>query len=314
MRLNRTPQSVPPARDERTRSKGRLPPSAELAGQFELQHAVGNRATANILGSIHSSGHKSWAPEGEKVEKKPEQIATEEAERGPKQKPKTWDADLKQAAEQASEAQSIQVKPVNERQGVRLVSKTKYDEVAASATNFHQEAGVPRAFLDSSNAIGPIQISTDSGVNTVLMQTRATGKNGGEVWVQGAMIPWTVKTAGYMDESRIDTAMIADYKRHEEGHATIAEQIRDQLAPLMQTELNQALPTAERPLRVTGKGWVKRGGDEIYEKVNRAVKRYERLWDELTERADDAWNQQERQTLSRIAAMKTFKPGEHVPE
>lgn len=317
MRLNREPKSVAPAKTSKARTKAEQPatPSAELADPFDLQQAVGNRAAATLLHGLHASRHTAWAPDEEPVEKKPEQMAEEELKRGPKSRPKRWAEDLRKSMEQTPDAQPIQVKAVNDRQGVRLLSGASYDARARDAKNFRQEAGVPRAFLDSSNIIGPARIDVEPTTETnLVVQTQASGKNGGEVWVQSAALPWTVNTAGYMDSSRIDPSMLPDYRRHEEGHASIAERVRDRLAPLLQSELNQTLPTAKSPLRLSGKDWVKRGVDIIYEKVDRVIKRYQQLWDELATRADDEWDKQERQTLSRIATMKSFQPGNRGPE
>lgn len=323
MRLDRDARSVPPERNQRAKSRTRAAkpatPRADFAEPLELQQAVGNRAAGNLLSGLRASRHASYAPEEEKAERTPQEMANEEVKRGPKKnKPKGWEQELNQAAKKVSDSQPIQIRAVNERQGVKLVSKSMYDELARNAKKFHQEAGLARAFLDSRNSIGPYQINTEPDIDTnVLMQTRSTGKNGGEVWVQSAAIPWVVRTAGYMDESRIDPSMLPDYKRHEEGHASIAEQVRDRLLPLLQGEMNRSLPTATRPLRFNGNDWVKRGGDAIFEKIGALVERYQNLWDELSTRADKEWDRQEKQTLSRIAAAKAkeaFQPGGTVPE
>src|SRR2546421_1619829 len=246
MRLTRAARRVPPARAKRdkVRAQAEQPAaqSADLADPFDLQRTVGNRATGNLLRGFGTSGHTSWAPEGAQAERKPEQMAEEEVERGPQKKPKTWAQDLKRAMQKTSPAQPIQITPVNDRQGVKLVSAAEFNKRAGEAKNFRQEAGLPRAFLDTSASIGPPKVSSLPSTDTnVTVQTSSAGNNKGKVWVQTAALPWLVTTAGYLDSSRIAAAMISDYQRHEEGHAVIAERIRDRLGPLLQAQLNKQL-------------------------------------------------------------------------
>jgi hypothetical protein len=110
--------------------------------------------------------------------------------------------------------------------------------------------------------------------------------------------------------------MLKEYARHERGHELIAKRLQEQLAPRLSADLESALPTESNPVIGSGKNWEQSAINTIVNKIETIRKRYEKLFDQLEERADKAWNEQEKETLSKIAAAKKheqFTPGESVP-
>ena len=144
----------------------------------------------------------------------------------------------------------------------------------------------------------------------VHVQTKPGSRGGGEVWVSSAQLEWSLKTAGFLDTSRIDASMLGPYRDHELGHREIEDQIASRLAKLAEADLRRSLPQEKTPLKESGGDWVQKGIDAIDKKVGEVKDRYLRWAAEIASRANAVWDSQEADTLAKIARGRKH---EHEP-
>jgi hypothetical protein len=271
----------------------------------------------------------SMTPSGSSLQKKdpakPEDIAGEALKVGPKGQTEkaTYekaDKDVADAEKKGTSITRVIIPAAGKDAGVKPVSSADFaSEFKKCGNKGRLEAGLPKAFLCTTGNIESVKAaSVDAAkVDTNVRLDFKKSGSGGSVWVVGVNLSWELNTAGYLDIDAIDTKMLGPYRNHEQGHRTIAHQIRDRLAKLMQAELERVLPTENKPLAKTGQNWKQEGGDAIIKQISDIRDRYMNWFDELATAADSAWDTQEKKTLSDIATAikaKEHKPGSSVPD
>ncbi|HSB10225.1 MAG TPA: DUF4157 domain-containing protein [Blastocatellia bacterium] len=256
--------------------------------------------------------------------KTPEELAGEALKAGPKGKKEKAEFEKAGKAEAKVEKAGttitrVEIPAAGKDEPVKGVTSSEYASESKKCATPKSEAGLPKAFLCTTQEITPPNVAPDDAAtfDTNVRVSFKKGKGGGSIWVVSASLPWVLNTAGFLDTSAIDTQMLKPYDTHEQGHRTIAHQVRDRLSKLIQVELEGALPTEKSPLKKSGKTWDQDGVDSIIKQISDIRDRYMKWFDELTAAADSAWDAQEKATLNKIAAAikaKEFKPGQSVPE
>ncbi len=254
----------------------------------------------------------------------PSEVADEELKRsaegkkaGKEKTPEKEKAAGKEASEKSGGAHRVQITPQQDELGVKPVNsaefKKKYDDPSVSV---HDEPGLPKAFSSAVQSIDPPHMATGAGKTIADNVDVATDSAKHAMWVTDVRLDWHLRTAGFLDVSVIDSSLLKDYERHERGHELIAKRLQQQLAQRMTAELESVLPTQSKPVIGSGKAWEQSAINAIVNKIETVRKRYEKLFDQLEKKADEAWNIQEKETLSKIASAKKhqqFTPGESAP-
>lgn len=252
----------------------------------------------------------------------PEEIAAGALTAGPKGGKKVFEKAVRTAAEteaKGKETTRIEVPAAGKDDPVKGVTSSEFASRFKKCGTARMETGLPKAFLCVTHGIAPPDVASDENA-TIATNVRVAfsgGATSGKTWVTSANLPWTLDTAGFLDIDSIDPKMLAPYGTHEKGHRTIAHQIRDRLAKMLQGELEIALPGEKRPLSTSGEGWAQQGVNAIIKQISAAETRYQNWFDELATNADAAWDGQEKKTLSNIASAikaKESKPGSSVPD
>ncbi|HEY3138393.1 MAG TPA: DUF4157 domain-containing protein [Blastocatellia bacterium] len=264
------------------------------------------------------------APGLQKKDPTPEELAAAALKTGPKEKKEKSEFEKAgKAAEKLEKAGTkitrVEIPAADKDEPVKPVTSSEYASEFKKCRKTKAEAGLPKAFLCTDQQLTPPDVAPDVAAkfSTNVRVAFKADDGGGSIWVVSASLPWVLNTAGFLDTSAIDPAMLKPYDTHEQGHRAIAHQVRDRLARLLQVELEGALPTAKSPLKKSGKSWDQDGVDAIIKQISGIQKRYEDWFEELTGVADAAWDAQEKAMLSKIAAAikaKEFKPGQTVPE
>jgi hypothetical protein len=224
----------------------------------------------------------------------------------------------KEGPEKSGGAQRIHITPLQDEQGVKQVNSAEFKrEFESPDTRVHDEPGLPKAFASAVQSIDLPHMPTGAGKRIGDNVELATDSAKHAMWVTSVNLDWRLRTAGFLDISAIDDpSMLKKYTQHERGHELIAKRLQEQLAQRLSAELESALPTASDPVFGAGKNWERNAINTIVNRIETIRKRYERLFDQLEEKADKAWNEQEKEALSEIATAKghqQFTPGESVP-
>jgi len=304
------PEEAPPS----------LLPAQERAWAASRQRILGNQATAEMLSQQRQGGVGAAAHFGGGSSSKirmtrgapdlsPAEIADASFNRAlaPKSKtPVSAPTTAATGAEGVISNEHVRIRRPNRHSPVVAVSDSEYiaryrEDAEAGAAR--AEGGLPKAFLSVRDDIPALNITTPDRATldtNVRVSIRPGNKGGGEVWLEEAELSWTLITAGYINMARTDESMLRSYDAHERGHRTINEALMDRLARLLCDELERALPTAARPLRIGGAAWEQRGVEQIGKKIQQILARYRDQWRSLSEEADGAWDTQEKASLSRL--------------
>ncbi|HEX8267918.1 MAG TPA: DUF4157 domain-containing protein [Pyrinomonadaceae bacterium] len=255
----------------------------------------------------------------------PEELAGKALKAGPKDKGEKSAFEKAEKVREVAEKSKLSLPRVAvtaevKHEGVKPLSSSAYTAAFNKCSGkARAEAGLPQAFLCAKQNITPPDVTSDdmATVNTNVRLGFKKNKGGGLVWVTSASLPWVLSTAGYLNIDVVDTKMLKPYENHEKGHRAIAVKIHDRLTKLIQVELEGALPTEKKPLSKSGQNWGEAGIEAIISQISKIQERYMKWLDELADAADAAWDVQEKETLSKIAAAqkaKAPKPGSSVPE
>jgi hypothetical protein len=287
-------------------------------GRSPSQMASAHGAAGATAGRIFASVSARAAPAT------PEELAVKALTAGPKDtKEKAAFEKVEKAAAKVEKSGTpisrVEIPAAGTHAGVKGVTSSEFASEASKSGHIRRETGLPKAFLRVSSVMAPANVAPDDAatIDTNVRVAFKKSSSGGSVWVVSASLPWILDTAGFLDIESIDPKMLKPYQSHEKGHSTIAQQIRDRLAKLMQVELEGALPTEQKPLTKSGKRWDQEGVDAIIAKIEGIQQRYQKWFDELAAAADAEWDAQEKQTLSKIAAAikaTGHKPGSSVPK
>jgi hypothetical protein len=294
---------------------------------LHLTRVVGNRVASQVYTArTGQGGHASQgisslvqrSPNGNGAQKKltPAELVEKLLKRGPGKQKRDWQRSTRKLEGSKSLSQRINIDAQSKYLGLKLVNGDQYRKEFEKAGNARPEAGLPEAFLDVDTSITPPEAATASArtIDTnVLLDTRAKS-DGGEIWVTEANLTWIVQTAAFLNISEIDPAMLSPTERHEKGHQEISERTQADLAQRLKSELDQDLPSAQQTLKISGKGWAQKGVNEIIRMIEKAIARYLAWWNEMTQKADAAWDAQEKKTLSRIAAARVKTHQAAVPQ
>jgi hypothetical protein len=295
------------------------------ASHSHLEREADMAAAGLSMGS-HLAATATSGPGLQKKDPTPEEVAGEALKTGPKDKKEKAQFEKAGKAEAAVEKKGtkitrVEIPAAGTDEAVKAVTTSEFEAAARKCGRAKTEAGLPKALLCTQQEIttpnvAPDDAATfDTNVRVAFKQDNDGG--GGSIWVVSASLPWVLNTAGFLNISDIDVAMLKPYEVHEKGHRTIAHEIRDRLSKLLLVELEGALPTEKSPIKKSGKTWGQLGVDAIIKKISDIQTRYQNWFDELTDAADAAWDAQEKPTLTKIAAAvkaKEFKPGQSVPE
>ena len=277
-------------------------------------HAIGMGESA----AVFSNGTPP-AVQRNGEEKKPtaEEHAAKSLKSGPSSAKVEFGKSSKQQQDLAKKGTPItrvEIPTSHKDSGVRALSSSDYQTEFRKCATARAEAGLPKAFLCTTEAIAPPNVAAedeatfDTNVRVVFNGSGTSGK----AHVSSISLPWDMQTAGFLDIDAIDSKMLTPYKEHEKGHRVIAVDVRDRLAKMLQADLEKALPTEKAPVSKTGDDWGQKAVDGIVAKIDTLTQRYETWFAELADQADSAWDKQEAKTLSAIATAnkaKEFKPG-----
>ena len=240
----------------------------------------------------------------------PAELAQQRLTQGPREQRRAWQREQRARAPRG--AARVTVSTPHDNVPLKTVSDAEFRQEFRACHSARQEQGLPEAFLCTESSVGPIEVAFD-GSQTVDTTIVVGGANN-RVWVESVDFAWSLRTAGFLDGSRIEAHMFSATQTHEAGHRTIEKNIRDRLAALLDKELERVLPTERSPLRVRGSNWRQDGVDRVLAQVEGVVRRYEDWHDELSNAAHDAWDRQEQVTLSRIAAARRPTRQSTVPD
>jgi len=287
---------------------------AAMAGEPLAMSAAGDPFERSASDAAHAmgAGHPIPALAGgmppmlQRQPLKPEEQATKALEGGPKTdkgefgKSKTRRAKIDKAKTAITRV-TIPVQQNNK--GVRGLTSRDFQSEFRKCPTSRSEAGLPSAFLCATEQITAPKVASDdqAALDTNVRVVFQGGATSGKAFVSQADLPWELTTAGFLDIDAIDSKMLTPYDNHEKGHRTIAVDILQRLAPMLQADLDAALPTKAKPLTKSGGGWGQQAVNAIIATIDKITKRYETWFAELADRADAAWDKQEAKTLSSIA-------------
>jgi hypothetical protein len=236
--------------------------------------------------------------------KTPEELAAKSIESGPATDKKQFGAAKKveaKAAKAKTPSTRVTIATPHTSNGVKTVTTSEFNSQWKACPTAHAEAGLPSAFLCAVEEITPPQVATDATLTTNVNVTLDGTDKKGTAYVAQVDLPWTLTTAGFLNIDIVDPKMLAPYEAHERGHRTIAVDIRNRLAKMLQADLDAALPTKAKPAAYSGPTWGQDAVDAIVKKIDTLTQRYKTWYDELAGRADAAWDSQEAKSLSAIA-------------
>lgn len=284
----------------------------ERAAHRAAQAVTAGRSPADVVHGIPPALQRD-------EEKKPtaEEHAAKSAKTGPTTAKTAYTTSVAQQAaieKKGTPSTRVEVATPDKDSGVRGLSASDYQAEFKKCKSARAEALVPKAFLCTTQSIAAPDVASESEAtfNTNVRVVFNGSGTSGKAHVSSASLPWDIKTAGFMDIDAIDTKMLTSYRDHEKGHRVIAVDIRNRLAKMFQADLDKALPTEKAPISKTGGDWGQKAVDTIIAKIGALTTQYETWYAELANQADSAWDTQEKQTLSDIAAAikaKEFKPG-----
>jgi len=280
-------------------------------------HRAAHAVSAGLSPADSLDGTPPALQRDEEKKPTPEEIAAKSAKTGPAtSKPAYTAATTRQAAieKKGTPITRVDVPIPDKDSGVRGLSASDYQAEYRKCKSARAEAGVPKAFLCTTESIAAPNVAPESEAtfDTNVRVVFNGGATSGKAHVSSASLPWDIKTAGFMDIDAIDTKMLTPYKDHEKGHRVIAVDVRNRLAKMFQADLDKALPTEKAPISKAGGDWGQQAVNQIISKIDALTTQYETWFAELADQADSAWDTQEKKTLSDIAAAnkaQEFKPG-----
>ena len=280
---------------------------APLEGEAERAAAAVSAGRAAPVSFGAPPGIAQRQPAGRTGDPTAEELSEAALKRGPSKKAQKQ---FKQAVRQAEKLEKsstpgrVDIPTPTKHRGVKPVRDADFVKEATQHRVARREAGLPEAFLGIDSEIDPLDVAMEGSqtLDTNVVVAGSATKGGGKVWVTSVTLPWSLTTAGFLNVELIDPKLLKPTDEHERGHREIAERLRDRLATLLRAELEGALPTAATPLAVKGKHWEQKGINVIIAQIQRIIDRYLDWFDALGDSADRAWDTQEQQALSRIAA------------
>jgi hypothetical protein len=215
-------------------------------------------AAAGLSMGSHLAATATSGPSLQKKDPTPEEVAGEALKTGPKDKKEKAQFEKAGKAEAAVEKKGtkitrVEIPAAGKDEAVKAVTTPEFEAAASKCGKAKTEAGLPKALLCTHQEITTPNVAPDDAAkldtNVRVGFKQNDDGGGGSIWVVSASLPWVLNTAGFLNISDIDVAMLKPYEVHEKGHRTIAHEIRDRLSKLLLVELEGALPTEKSPIK-----------------------------------------------------------------